>query len=69
MDAKENSSRLDDSGRLFLKAIQVKAMDDFKTKVTENMNITSYFMGKALLVNDQTNIKKKFHVQQKCTSL
>lgn len=69
MDVKENSSRLDNSGRLFLKAIQVKAMDDFKTKVTENMNITSYFMGKALLVNDQTNIKKKFHVQQKCTSL
>lgn len=40
-------------------------MDDIKIKITENMNPTSYFMGKAvLLVNDQTNIKKKLQVWQ-----
>lgn len=64
IDVKENSFRLEDSGRLFFKAIQIKAMDDIKIKITENMNTTSYFMGKAvlLLVNDQTSIKKKFQV-------
>lgn len=46
---------------IIFKAIEVKAMDDFKIKITENKNITSYFMGKTvLLVHDQTNIKKKF---------
>lgn len=66
MDVRENPSRLEDCGRLFFKALQVKATDDFEIKITENINITSYFMGKAvLLVNNQTNTKKKFHVQQK----
>lgn len=29
--------------------MQVKSKDDFKIKVTENMDTTSYFVGKAVL--------------------
>lgn len=49
MDVKENSPRVSDSQRLFFKAMKVKAKDDFKIKVTENMHTTSYFVGKAVL--------------------